>query len=266
MQDLSDQHLKAGGTRQTFVQCLPRYFTPELLLSSQQLQQGTPDWTSQCKGRITASSMYAVTHFTGRKPDGALVKQIINGSDVSTPAMMFGHDNEDLVHQLYLVGHQQQHPDIRVDQTGLHVDPDRPFLAASTDGLVHYPECGPGLLEVKCSYKYWDLEAQEAALQKGYHFQKHDNVISLCKNSPCNYQIQCQLRVCCRIWCYLVLFTEKGILITKVIASLVVWKEINKKGISFRNMYCPKRCNMSVFCVILLPDLNSLWTSGYVAS
>ena len=50
---------------------------------------------------------------------------------------------------------------------------------------------GPGLLEVKCLYKYWDLEAQEAALQKGYHFQKHDNVISLRKNSPCNYQIQC---------------------------------------------------------------------------
>ena len=159
------------------------------LLSCQQLQQGSPDWTSQHKGRITVSSMYAVTRFTGGKPDGALVKQIINGSDVSTPAMTFGHDNEDLARQLYLLGHQQQHPGVPVDQTGLHMDPDRPFLAASPDGLVHCPECGPGLLEVKCSYKYRDLEAQEATLQKGYHFQKQDNVISLLENSPWNYQI-----------------------------------------------------------------------------
>ena len=237
LQDLADKHVKAGGTRQTFVQCLPRYFTSELLLSCQQLQQGSPDWTSQRKGRITASSMYAVTRFTGRKPDGALVKQIINGSDISTPAMTFGHDNEDLARQLYLLGHQQQHPGVRVDQTGLHVDPDRPFLAASPDGLVHCPECGPGLLEVKCSFKYRDLEAQEAALQKGYHFEKQDKVISLRENSPWNYQIQCQLGVCRRTWCDLVLFTEKGILITKVIASPVVWQEIKEKGEYFFQKY-----------------------------
>ena len=237
LQDLADKHSKAGGTPQTFVQCLPRYFTPELLLSCQQLQQGSPDWTSQRKGRITASSMYAVTCFMGRKPDGALVKQIINGSDVSTPAMTFGHDNEDLARQLYLLGHQQQYPGVRIDQTGLHMDPDRPFLAASPDGLVHCPECGPEFLEVKCSYKYRDLEAQEAALQKGNHFQKQDNVISLHENSPWNYQIQCQLGVCRRTWRDLVLFTEKGILITKVITSPVLWQEIKEKGEYFFQKY-----------------------------
>ena len=182
--------------------------------------------------------MFPVTRFTGKKPDGTLVRQIIYGSSATSKAMRFGQDNEDLARQLYTFAHQLQHPDVNVKQTGLHLDPDRPFLAASPYGLVDCPQCGPGLVEIKCSYKYRNMEPGDAAVQQGYHFLlDENNLISLRLNSSWYYQVQCQLGACRRACCDVVLFTSKGIAICKVIAAPSVWDEIKSKSRMFFEKY-----------------------------
>ena len=105
--------------------------------------------------------------FSGKDPHGVLVKQVIQRSRVSTPATQFGHDNGDFDRWVYIFAHKARHPAATVTNTDLHLDVDHPFISASPDGLVECPECGPGLVEVKCSYEYRDLQPGEAIRQKG---------------------------------------------------------------------------------------------------
>ena len=56
------------------------------------------------------------------------------------------------------------------------------------------PECGPGVVGVKCIYKYRDLQPEEAIRQKGSSISMDENQqLSLCTKSSWYYQTQCQL-------------------------------------------------------------------------
>ena len=242
MGDLAQQHVILGGTVEDFIPFLRQAVTPGVCHSCQRLQQGAPTWTEQRMGRVTASSALAVTRFSGKNPDGALVKQVVKGSKFSTPATRFGHDNEDFARQLYIFAHQARHPAATVMTTGLHLDADQPFIAASPDGLVECPECGPGLVEVKCSYKYRDLLPEEAIRQKGSSISVDENQqLSLRVKSSWYYQIQCQLGVCKRDWCDLAFFTTKGIAIVRTTFNQETWEEVVSKGNKFfRTFVFPK--------------------------
>ena len=214
--------------------CLAIY-TRVVVLSA--TSAGITGLENQCKGCITASIMYAVTCFMGRKPDGVLVKQIVNGSDIS-PAMTFGHANEDLACQLYLLGHQQQHPDVRVDQIGLHVDLDRLFLAASPDDLADSPECGSGLLERDTTLRNTTTWSAFESSWREHFLELSDPVPT--RVVPLNLMWSC------------IIHRKRNIDYQSNCLSGCI--EGDKREGYFRNMYCQKWCNVSVFCEILLPD------------
>ena len=43
---------------------------------------------------------------------------------------------------------------VSVENLGLVVSVDNPFLGASLDGFIRCPKCGDGALEIKCSWKH----------------------------------------------------------------------------------------------------------------
>ena len=99
-----------------------------------------------------------------KNPDGSLVRSILQGTRITNnKAIEYEHLNEARARDLYVDHHNSKHESVKVTTTGLHMDPTQPFLAASPDGLVSCDECGEGLLEIKCSFKYCDAEPRQIA-------------------------------------------------------------------------------------------------------
>lgn len=48
-------------------------------------------------------------------------------------------------------------------QWALSIDSQRPFVAATQDGIVNCTCCGKGILEIKCPYSHRDESLESAA-------------------------------------------------------------------------------------------------------
>lgn len=95
----------------------------------------------------------------------------------------------------------------RISPSGLFVDKKIPFLAASPDGIIG----DDSLLEIKCPAVAKELTPEEAInmgkiksclIKNGQlHLKRNDNYF---------YQVQGQLHISRRIYCYFCLWTPKG--------------------------------------------------------
>ena len=70
------------------------------------------------------------------------------------PALDWGTKNEATARKEYLKGAKEMHVSFKYRSTGLHVSVQYPHLGATPDGLVECECCGPGLIEIKCPFKY----------------------------------------------------------------------------------------------------------------
>ena len=74
--------------------------------------------------------------------------------NVSVPATKYGIKWEPTARKAYSNENKKFHKNLKVTETGLHIDKALPFLGASLDGLVECDCHNPGLLEIKCPFKY----------------------------------------------------------------------------------------------------------------
>ncbi|KAM3835496.1 uncharacterized protein M6D78_010098 [Vipera latastei] len=86
---------------------------------------------------------------------------------------------------------------VKVKDCGLFVDKDKPWLAASPDGIIQEVDTGKnlGLLEVKCPYKHRNKTVAEACKDKTFCLEKEGSSYSLKKEHPYYTQVQCQMKV-----------------------------------------------------------------------
>ena len=59
-----------------------------------------------------------------------------------------------MARELYLKARKQHHNDLTVADSGLVINPQWPFVAATSDGIVDCKCCGKGVLEIKCPYSH----------------------------------------------------------------------------------------------------------------
>ena len=130
-------------------------------------QRKFPLWFSVRRYRITASIFGAVLSC---KPDtlpDCLVLSIIQSKSFSTPATEYGIEKEESAVKEYISHqHNHGHHDLMVTASGVMINPNYCFLAASPDGAVYDPTFNPmqpyGYLEVKCPYSVRNLTPTEA--------------------------------------------------------------------------------------------------------
>lgn len=87
------------------------------------------------------------------------------------------------------------------------MDVDLPFLAASPDGLVGENS----IIEIKCPFSIKDFTPQDAHEQKKLKYidmQKDELVLK--KTHLYYYQVQGQLHITRRQFCYFIVWTPKG--------------------------------------------------------
>lgn len=91
---------------------------------------------------------------------------------------------------------KKSHKNLKVDQCGLFVSEQYPLMGASPDGRVSCKCCGVGLLEVKCSFTYQNVEPLEACKDDHYHlYIDENNDVRLKHTSPWYVQIQGQMGI-----------------------------------------------------------------------
>lgn len=145
-------------------------------------------WFLQRAGRITASKMKSVCRTEPSSPSVSLVDQICYPEKhrVSTEAIRWGCDHEGIAREAYIQSMETQHTDFYCFCSGLIIDEEHNFLAATPDAVTQCECHGNGVLEIKCPFSTRDIDPEEAeCLENG----------SLCKSHQYYYQIQTQLFV-----------------------------------------------------------------------
>ena len=112
-------------------------------------------WGAEHVGRITSSIAHKIyRRRSSTKPDKLV--SIIMGQFGDTTKLSdndpraHGHCFEASAREAYIAFKSESGCDTTVTEHGLFVHADLPYLAASTDGIVHSATEGKGVLEIKC--------------------------------------------------------------------------------------------------------------------
>uniref|UniRef100_A0AAZ3S0C9 YqaJ viral recombinase domain-containing protein n=1 Tax=Oncorhynchus tshawytscha TaxID=74940 RepID=A0AAZ3S0C9_ONCTS len=201
-------------------------------------QRENPSWFAWRRNRITASIAHSLAHsrfVTGQSqtpPASYLAAITGRGTNFKTRAMNWGIEREaEAVRRYQSLKSKALGRAVRVQECGLFIDPKRPWLAGSPDGIVEDQRTGQRLLclEVKCPYKHrlntvaqacredpaFCLTIQDLGVgQVRYHLKPDHTYYT---------QIQCQLAVTGLTQADLVVFTLKETAIIPVTFDPTFW-------------------------------------------
>lgn len=172
-------------------------------------QSSNSHWHKERSVRITASNFGRVCKMRNTTSTANSVKYILYPSDIKTKALEYGSSNEK--HAIKAFENQYG---LIVEECGLFVDFEFPYLAASPDGLIGTAD----IIEVKCPYAARDMTVAEGVRQKVIDFCVIDDEgqIRLKKSHKYMYQIQGQLRMTQRETCNFFIFTQKDNCLMKI--------------------------------------------------
>ncbi len=127
----------------------------------------------------------------------ALCSSIYEPKQLSTPPILHGKKYENRAIEKF-----EKCFDVNVKKNGLFVNPKYPFLGASPDGLV----LNDALVEVKCPFTGRNCNISPG---KGFDFLTFDDdSVTLKRNHKYYYQVQGQLGLCQRKYCYFIVYTH----------------------------------------------------------
>ncbi|XP_061421951.1 uncharacterized protein LOC133351059 [Lethenteron reissneri] len=273
--DDDDDDGLVSASKEDFVATVPthplRKLTPDQVEQVERATRGQSDnaaWFAWRQGRITASVAHSIAHcryvsgHSDRVPESYLRSLLpppdgATARNLRTPALLWGRNMEATVVELYRQKKQRQMKGryvVRVSPCGLYVDAERPWLAASPDGLVTLERVAPSagdidscslsprspplaveatqrlLLEVKCPYKHragsvreaWAsdpkfcLDVVEQGGRTNYELKREHSYYT---------QVQCQLAVSRLLLADFVVYTEEDLAIAPVPFDADFWNQ-----------------------------------------
>lgn len=128
------------------------------------IPQGTQEWLDARKNRLTASNFGAAIGMNKYKSPKGLLKDMLWSTFKGNAATRWGSEHEDVARDAYIAKIQEEidagtspYTSIRVEETGLFLNPSTPWLGSSPDGIVHVTmrdgTAMKFLLEIKCPAK-----------------------------------------------------------------------------------------------------------------
>ena len=90
-----------------------------------------------------------------------MIHKLLNGSNLSnTDAIKRGRDHQDAL-KSFNIQEAMNHTDYKITRCGLFVDNNKPYIAASPDGMFSC-KCHKGyVIEIKCPFKLRDQFTKE---------------------------------------------------------------------------------------------------------
>ena len=197
-------------------------------------QRENPSWFEWRHNRITASTAHRISHsrfVNGKSPTPAasyLAAITGEGPNVKTRAMSWGIEREaEAVRHYQSLKSKALGRPVQVQECGLFIDSQRPWLAASPDGIVQELD-GKRLLclEVKCPYKHRQNTVAQACKEDKTFCLEIQEGMGYCLKPKHSYytQIQCQMAVTGLHQADLVVFTLEETAIVPVAYDPVFWE------------------------------------------
>lgn len=186
------------------------HVTPEQADEIRLYEQGSDAWLKSRVGRLTASNFGAASGVNKYTSPKQLLKQMLWGEFKGNAATRYGSEHEDIARNEYIQVKQANGVNLTVLETGLVINPARPWMGNSPDGLIDITHADGsverGLLEIKCPYRQ--------------QFYSPDPV-------PTYYyaQIQGTMGNLQLPWCDFVVWTPTGIQITRVPFDAPYWEQ-----------------------------------------
>ena len=200
-------------------------------------------WCALRSGRITSSRFGEILHRRESTNSRRLVKDLMGYSRPMTtlpPQIRWGRENEERARKCYVANRCAVGEMMVVEESGLHLMPDKSYLGASSDGNVlctSVDTCCMGCLEIKYSYSIdksitIEMSPMEIAEKYGSKFfmkRGEDGELHLLQEHPYYAQVQGELAITNREWCDFVVFSNGEIVIDRILADLDYWNELEEK-------------------------------------
>ena len=155
-------------------------------------QSQNPIWFEKRKSMLTASN-FGKAAKTKVEPSNKLKAMVY--SNFTTEAVQYGIESEERAVKLYLREMQQQGFNLKVEEVGLLVSREKPYLGASLDRIVTNMDqnCKWGM-EIKSPFSKAGMDVDEACKSKTFCLEKIPNgTIRLKRNHDYYIQVQGQL-------------------------------------------------------------------------
>ncbi len=133
----------------------------------------------------------------GKTKRSKKVKELLYSSFQGNEATRFGTDMEATAKEQYITyQHNNNHPDLSVQNCGLFVSDNNNWLGASPDGIVQDPsdpDQPSGLLEIKNPFSIRTKFLKDACSSSTFCLEIKNNKLQLKHRHNFYYQVQCQL-------------------------------------------------------------------------
>lgn len=121
--------------------------------------QRSEAWMSGRKWRLTGSNFAAAAGHNPYTTQEALVREMLWGTFTGNAATEWGTRHEPVACAMYETHMRATHPDFVVEEHGLQVIPEYPFIGVSPDGICTYWDAAANarvrfLLEIKCPFRW----------------------------------------------------------------------------------------------------------------
>lgn len=198
-------------------------------------------WLAEHCGRITSSMVHRVAKRKSSTPPDNLVCDIMGYGQAkrlkASDPREHGHRMEPIARDEYLA--LRHDDDITITEHGLFVDKSWPFLATSTDGLIHEGD-SVGVLEIKCpmSEEPVDVLATE---RKNFCLQFQDGQLQLKRSHAYYLQLQMEMAITGCKWADFVVRSgstdSPSMYVERVAFNERLWQDVLAKVLAFYKQY-----------------------------
>ncbi|KAI8509486.1 hypothetical protein Bbelb_133340 [Branchiostoma belcheri] len=159
-------------------------------------QSKNVQWYKQRMGAITSSVAFDISQSylphsrasKNRLANGCLHADCISLTkppETKVESLRYGTEKEKVARTQYFNEMVKQHQDFNIDETGLVVHPEKPFLRASPDGIAKCSSHSSRTIEIKCPFTARDMTVEEAVrTEKIDYLQQGQGDFALSRTKP----------------------------------------------------------------------------------
>lgn len=193
--------------------------------SATRQQAASSQWRLERQLRLQSSNFGRICKATNRTNFDLLAQNMLNPAEFRSKATDHGKKFEREAKRTFETDHG-----VKVEESGIWIHPDHPFLGCSPDGLINNDE----LLEIKCPYSAKDCGISVDTVK---YMIEEEGCLKLDRQHEYYYQVQGQLMCTGRSACYFLVWSPKNSVVEKIERDNIFITAMVEKLCNFFNSF-----------------------------
>ncbi|XP_050526277.1 uncharacterized protein LOC126896999 [Daktulosphaira vitifoliae] len=206
-------------------------------------------WEKDGWNRLSAAYFYRASSLKQNSSKKSILKKVLRvqpekseNEDNIPCTVKYGRVNEPKAKELF-----EMITDLQIELCGVFIDENLNYLTAKPDGLIGKD----GIVEIKCPLNAQNMIPKLAIKQKVIkyvHYNENEDLV-IKRSSDIFYQIQGELHITKRHYCYLIIWTPKGIVYSKILRDDKFWNDKMEERLIYfyENIMLPEILNRQFF-------------------